>query len=233
MFEFDLKRLRIQNRKAMLTIEGIKFNLAENEKSFAILGDSGIGKTTIFRSLFSRYLESWSIERHFTFDCLHKFDGREFDHNDILKNKNIPSIGFATQAPYFFNSETVFENIFLPLKWKKLKMSDEDKNKYISLFELNELKSMNVSILSGGQKQLINIARMLVLKPQIAIIDECFSSMNEGMSSQYINILKTRFNDVIFLITSHRKFDVEKFGCRYISLYKEQFRGGGYYVTHH
>ena len=88
-----------------------------------------------------------------------------------------------------------------------------------------------IGILSGGEKQLINVARMLVLRPEIAIIDECFSSMNEEMAFKYINIIMHNFKDVIFIVTSHRKSDISVFGCKFIRLKKEKRRSGDYYVT--
>lgn len=233
MLEFRLNRLSIQNQKSSLTIEGINFHLEKNENSFAILGDSGIGKTTIFRSLFTRYIQYWSTEKKFSFECSHNYNGKLFNHNSIAKNVDTPLIGFATQSPYFFNTEKVNDNLFIPLNWKSIKWSDEDKANYLKLFEIEDLSLNNIDILSGGQKQLINIARMLVLKPNIAIIDECFSSMNEAMAEKYIDLLKNKFKDTIFLITSHRHTDVSYFGCKYITLKKENYKGGGYYVTQH
>lgn len=233
MFAFNLNRLSIHNQKSSLTIEGIDFVLKENEKSYAILGDSGIGKTTIFRSLFYRYIQYWALEKNFIFDCNHNYNGNAFNHENIRKNKNIPSIGFATQSPYFFYTESVIDNLFKPLKWKNIVWNEAAKSNYIKLFELEELTNKNIDILSGGQRQLVNIARMLVLKPNIAIIDECFSSMNEDMAKKYIDVLKNQFSDIIFLITSHRKADITHLGCNYISLKKEEYKGGGYYVTKH
>ncbi|GAB6283077.1 MAG: hypothetical protein STSR0008_18320 [Ignavibacterium sp.] len=231
MFDFKLNRLSIQNRKSSLTIEGIDFKLDEKEKSFAILGDSGMGKTTIFKSLFSRYIQYWALEKKFTFDCLHTYKGKNFNNNDIIKNVNIPLIGFATQSPYFFNTENVSDNLFRPLDWKNKKWTEQNKKEYIKLFEIEDLSTKSIDILSGGQKQLINIARMLVLNPSIAIIDECFSSMNEDMAKKYIDLIKNKFSDIIFLITSHRKTDINHFGCKYITLKKEKYKGGGFYVT--
>ncbi|WP_369334490.1 ATP-binding cassette domain-containing protein [Candidatus Thiosymbion oneisti] len=47
---------------------------------------------------------------------------------------------------------------------------------------LGDFAEKPLSILSGGQRQLVNLARALVIKPGIVIIDECFSSMNENMA---------------------------------------------------
>jgi energy-coupling factor transport system ATP-binding protein len=231
MFSFQLNKLLIQNNRSILNIEGVNFTISDSKNSFAILGDSGIGKTTIFKSLFSRYVQYWAMEKKFAFDCQHQLNKHLFNGGDIIKNRQIPNIGFSTQSPYFLYSESVKDNIFMPLSWKNNRWDDDRKAEYIKLFELDELTDNNISILSGGQKQVINIARMLVLHPDIAIIDECFSSMNEKMAYKYIDILKKEFKDIIFLITSHRKNDIDYWGAQYISLKKEQYKSGEYYVT--
>jgi len=230
-FKFDLKELTIGDKKHTLTIEGIHFCLNSPERSIALLGDSGMGKTTIFRSLLSKYVQKWSLHSSFRFDCVHKLNDREFSAEDIQNDRRIVKIGFATQFPYFFESQTVFENVFAPLKWKKLKLDRKNKEEYLKKFGLDTLTQKSISILSGGQRQLANIARMLVVKPQLAIIDECFSSMDEKMAYEKIKFILDYFNDIIFLVTSHRQSDVEAFGGKVIRLKKEQHRSGKFYVT--
>jgi ABC-type multidrug transport system ATPase subunit len=228
---FNLKELTVSNRDSILSIEGIHFSFNSNEHSFAILGGSGMGKTTIFKSLFSKYILLWAKERAFKFSCEHIYNDITINEKTLKDNKISVKIGFATQFPYFFLSQTVRENLFAPLKWKKMFWDDQQRQNYISLFELENIIDKEMSILSGGQIQLINIARMLIIKPEIAIIDECFSNMDEHMSMKYINIIKNNFRDCLFLITSHRKFDVEKLGCKAIRLVKEKYRSGKYFVT--
>ena len=61
-FKFNLKKLRIGHRGRSLTIEGVNFELAQEQHSMAILGESGMGKTTIFKSLFPKYISLWELE---------------------------------------------------------------------------------------------------------------------------------------------------------------------------
>ena len=99
------------------------------------------------------------------------------------------------------------------------------------LFTLEDLAERQLSILSGGQRQLVNIARTMVLKPRLAIIDECFSSMNEEMARKYIDIIKRGFPNCFFLLTSHRQADVQYFGSEAMRLTKNQYKSGQTYVT--
>lgn len=230
-FEFNLKELVISHGCNVLTIEGIKFEIDSVNRSIAILAESGMGKTTIFKSLLSNYLKIWSSSRPFNFSCCHKFNGVEHTEIDLIKNKLQFSIGFATQSPYFFESHSVRDNIFAPLKWKGKSLEEARKEEYVEKFGLAELSDRKMFILSGGQRQLVNLARMLVLSPQLAIIDECFSSMNEEMAHEKINHIKDTFEETIFLITSHRKTDIATFDGKIIELEKRVHRSGKTYVT--
>lgn len=214
-----------------LAIEGIEFSLVQGQQSVGFVADAGVGKTTIFRSLFSKYVEIWSLEHAFRFSCEHTYNGKKFTHLDIKEN-NVPvGIGFASQYPYFFDEHTVFDNIFAPLRWKGMRMADNERNKFIALLDLSEISTRTMSNTSGGQRQLVNIARMMVTNPQIAIIDECFSSMNEEMACFYIDKLKDVFKNTLFIVTSHRRSDIEHFGSKIVRLKKNKHRSGRLYVT--
>jgi len=90
-----------------------------------------MGKTTVFKSLFPRYLAVWSMEKHFKLLCSHSYNDKTFDGRDIFRGVVPIKIGFATQTPFFFNKETVKENLFAPLKWKGIFWSEEQKKAYI------------------------------------------------------------------------------------------------------
>ena len=230
-FRFNLKKLIISDHGRSLTIEGIESQLTSPLNSLAILGESGMGKTSIFKSMFSRYISLWRLERPFEFECQHQLDNETIDQYMIERNRLKHRIGFATQFPYFFENKTLRENIFSPLRWKNIKWSLEEEDAFIQIFTLKELSDKQMSILSGGQRQLANIARMLVLKPVLAIIDECFSSMDEGMAHHYIDVIKSNFPNCTFLLTSHRKADVEYFGSKVLKLKRSQYKSGKTYVT--
>ena len=228
-FKFHLKKLKISRHSTSLTIEGINFELEKGDQSVAILGESGMGKTTIYKSMFTKYISLWEANKPFEFECEHNLHDITINQNTIKNAKLKQTIGFATQIPYFFNSKNARDNIFSPLKWKKIIWSDDQKEKYIEKLNLKDIAEKEVSILSGGQRQLVNIARMLVLNPTVAIIDECFSNMNEKMAHKYMDIIKQLFPDCFFLLTSHRSSDVEYFGCKIINLTHMMYRSGHAY----
>jgi ABC-type multidrug transport system ATPase subunit len=222
----------ITDKKHILHIEGINFTIGEDSCAIAMIGESGVGKTTIFKSLFPKYIELWSADKRFRFSAEHSFNGKTFNEKSIQQNKLPLRIGFANQLPYFLEEHTASENIFFPLKWKKAnQMSTETRKEYLDKWELSNLAKKPLSILSGGQRQMVNLARSIVIEPDALIIDECFSAMNDELAEWYITFLKNEYSNICFIITSHRKSDIEKFECTTLKLKKEQTIRGYFVVT--
>lgn len=241
MFNFNLVKLRISSFDEVnkinrsLDVENVRFSISQASNILALKGESGLGKTTVFRSIFSNYVKYWRQGDIFEFDCSHVFNDINFTHENIIKgdkNKDL-NFGFATQIPYFFNNKSVYDNLFGPLKWKKIKMDKTKREKYVRLFGLdqNDLINAKMGELSGGQRQVINIARMLVVSPQLAIIDECFSNMDYEMANNYIKLIKKNFQNCYFIVTSHRSFDIESFGAKIVNLKREYYETGKQFVT--
>ncbi len=231
-FSFLLQELVITNKRHTLHVENISFSIGQSSNTVALIGESGMGKTTIFKSLFPRYIENWSLEPGFRFAANHSYDNVPFTNQDIRQNKLPTSIGFASQSPFFLEDYTASDNIFYPLDWtKRGNFSADEKNCYLDKWKISKLADKPLSILSGGQRQLVNLARALVINPKIVIIDECFSSMNESMAKQYISFLKEDYPDTYFIVTSHRKTDIRTFDCAILNLKRVDTKRGHSAVT--
>lgn len=228
---FGLNKLRISSKQRVLNIENIEFTLDPAKKAVALLGESGIGKTSIFKSLFRTYINSWEKDSQLQFECKHIINGNEYDEKEIRCGKERPNFGFATQVPYFDNSKTVEDNLFFPLKWSKNKWTKQEKNDFIGKFELEHLINANMFELSGGQRQIINIARVFLSSPKLVIIDECFSNMNEDLARKYMDILRTTYPNCLFIITSHRISDIVYFQAQQVRIEKKAHQNGVNYVT--
>lgn len=232
IFSFSLNELVVKNDKHVLHIEGIKFVVGGDSCAVALIGDSGMGKTTIFKSLFPKYIELWNVNPQHRFSANHSFNGSDFTEVEIQQNRLPLRIGFANQLPYFLEDHTASENIFFPLRWTKTdQLSEEERSQYIAKWKLNRLAESRLSILSGGERQMVNLARAMVINPDVVIIDECFSSMNEKLAESYITLLKNEYSDVCFIVTSHRHSDIEHFECEALNLKKERARRGCFVVT--
>lgn len=227
--DFDLKHLKIGKKGKFLEIKGIKFSLVDEENVIALVGESGLGKTTIYKSLFSTYVNIWKSEFQIEFNCNHTIKEEKWDSDKIIKGIEKPNFGFATQVPYFYSSKTVEENLFFPLKW--IKNPKIDKEDYLKKFELDSLRNQDMHELSGGQRQIVNLARVFLSTPNLVIIDESFSNMDENLAEKYFNLIKTNYPDTIIFLTSHRTSDITKFGAKQIKLCKKQDESGHNYIT--
>lgn len=231
--DFCLNQLKIGKKGKFLEIKGIKFSLNDSENVIALVGESGLGKTTIYKSLFSAYVNSWKSESEIDFSCKHIINGIEWDDEKILNGNEKPNFGFATQIPYFYSFKTVEENLFLPLKWLKIGVADKGfKESYLEKFELTELKNQEMQQLSGGQRQIVNLARVFLSNPELVIIDESFSNMNESLAEKYFKLITNNYPNTIIFLTSHRSSDIAKFGAKQINLTKKNDPSGlSTYVT--
>ncbi|HAX61553.1 MAG TPA: ABC transporter [Elusimicrobia bacterium] len=167
----------------MLKIENLnykigKFCLAdinlevENNRYFVLLGPTGSGKTTLLKSILG--LNKTTTGKIF-------LNGKELS-NIMPEERNI---GFLPQNYLLFPNMNVFENIAFGLKIKK--KSDETKNEVLKIAKLLDIELLlerEIKNLSGGEAQRIALARALVVKPKVLLLDEPFSAIHEGLKNE-------------------------------------------------
>lgn len=135
--------------------------VAKKGEIVVFLGRTGCGKTSIFNSIVN----------------LIDFDGEIlFDDKKII-NKDT-NIAVSTQHYDLYNFKTVYENITMGLKLKKLKIDEEEISSLLQVFNLMEHKNKYPNELSGGQKQTVSLIRSLVMKPELFLLDEAFSALD-------------------------------------------------------
>ena len=221
--EFNLSLLQIgKPKEKKLIIKDINFQLDRDNRIVALIGESGVGKTTIYKSLFSTYINLWKKEHPIEFECNHKINGVVYSHNEIERGVVKPNFGFATQNPYFFNYKSVEENLFYPLRWLKgINNTKEFRDSYLNKFQLSNLKKMEMYKLSGGQRQMVNIARVFLSNPDLVIIDESLSNIDETKAKNYIQIVLSNYSETFIFLTSHRGVDIDFCGATKINLSKK------------
>ncbi|MCK5129415.1 MAG: ABC transporter ATP-binding protein [Clostridiales bacterium] len=168
----------------------------ENGKAYAIVGQSGVGKTTIL-GLISGLLKANS--------------GKIFiDHQDLTKmnlNTYYKHIAYLSQDPAIFDG-TIRENLVFDKKvddqvlWSALKdvnLYDQIKSKKSKLDEpIGEKGSM----LSGGEKQRLALARIIISQPKIVIVDEATSAIDNINESIILkNVLNTLSDSTVIAVT--------------------------------
>ena len=185
--KIEISNLNFEYVKNFPVLNDISIDINKGQTT-AIVGSTGSGKSTLIK-LILRLYDSTSGEI--------KFDGKNIRdlELDSLRNK----IGLVSQDIFLFEG-TVFENIAygnLDAKdeevWKAAKLSESDK--FINLLpnKENTIVGERGQKLSGGQRQRISIARAILKNPEILILDEATSAVDnetEAAIQRSINTLK-------------------------------------------
>jgi putative ABC transport system ATP-binding protein len=151
-------------------------------KITTLVGPSGAGKTTLFR-LCNGLISPDSGEII--------VDGQEINQFEPTELRR--TVGLALQSATML-SGSVYKNLSMPLTLKGEKLSEEKAiNLLLDVGLGAEYLQRNVKDLSGGQRQKVSIARTLVNKPKILLLDEITSSLDR-VSQQDIEELITRIN---------------------------------------
>ena len=170
----------------------LSFNLTKGTKTL-IIGKNGSGKTTISRLLLAHSLPSDGVIK------VNEFPYTDYSVSDLRKN-----IGIASQQIFLFNN-TISYNISLSNE------SDDGINQLITKIGLKEYfeksfpDGLNTQVgengmhLSGGQKQIISILRMLYFKPSMIILDESFSNVDVENRGRIIDYFNSKYVDSIII----------------------------------
>jgi len=204
-FSFD-KAIKFENvsfRYKNTGIEALKnlsFTINKGE-TFAIIGKTGCGKSTIL-SLLLRQVD-------------HDEGKIVFDEND-LKNLNLElyrnKVGIVPQEVFLF-SDSIRNNVLFgsntpEVTEEQLKEATATADIYDTIKSFNKefetiLGERGVN-LSGGQKQRLSIARALLRKPELLILDDCLSAVDTETENRILERLKNQSKDQTTLIVSHR-----------------------------
>ncbi|MDX6614671.1 MAG: putative transport system ATP-binding protein [Blastocatellia bacterium] len=155
----------------------------------SIMGPSGAGKSTLLHIL-GMHDQSWNGEYFFDEVEIHKLDPKK---RAQLRNKNI---GFVFQSYHLLDDQTVFENLELPLSYRDVSRKDRQSIVCDTLdrFQIVGKKDLFPSQLSGGQQQLVGIARAVVAKPRIILADEPTGNLHSDQGKEIMELFK-KLND--------------------------------------
>ncbi len=164
------------------TLENISFDV--NEGEFVIIsGASGCGKTTLLRLI--KHVCSPNGEKDG--DIL--FNGKEVSKLSVKENTEI---GFVMQNPdNQMVTDTVWQELAFGLENLRLERSEIRKRiaEVCSFFGINSYYHKKVNELSGGEKQLLTVASILVMEPKIILFDEATSQLDPIATIDFINLL--------------------------------------------
>lgn len=198
-------------------------NLTINEGEFvSIMGPSGSGKSTLLHILGLLDEPDEGSYRFLGEDVLRL---KERQRSALYKEH----IGFVFQAYHLIDELTVYENIETPLIYKNLKGSERKAivADLLDRFAIVGKKDLFPAQLSGGQQQLVGIARALATKPKLLLADEPTGNLNSKQGEEIMDLFKqlNKEDGVTIIQVTHSEKNAE-YGNRIIELLDGQVVSG-------
>ncbi|MBP7778062.1 MAG: ABC transporter ATP-binding protein [Acidobacteria bacterium] len=149
----------------------------------SIMGPSGAGKSTLLHIL-GMHDSAWQGEY-----WLHDQPVHALSQKDRLKLQK-QHIGFVFQSYHLLDNLTVYENIDLPLSYRDVKRSDRQGMvaDILDRFSIVGKKDLYPNQLSGGQQQLVAIARAVVANPSIILADEPTGNLHSDQGREIMEL---------------------------------------------
>ena len=163
-----------------------QINLEFAEGDFVtIMGPSGAGKSTLL-SILGLYDSVWTGEYWFDGQPVHTLKPRE--RADLNKR----SVGFVFQQFHLLEDLTVAENLDIPLSYRDIKKSEREASVADTLdrFGIVGKKDLFPAQLSGGQQQLVAVARAIIAKPRLLLADEPTGNLHSEQGREIMELFK-------------------------------------------
>jgi ABC-type lipoprotein export system ATPase subunit len=166
----------------------IELSIAQGE-FVTIMGPSGAGKSTLL-AILGMLDHDWAGEYRLLDQEVHALRPRE----RIELNKKY--VGFVFQQYHLLDNLTVAENLDIPLSYRNVKGSERAATVADTLdrFQIVGKKDLFPSQLSGGQQQLVGVARALIAKPKLLLADEPTGNLHSDQGREIMRLFK-RLND--------------------------------------
>ena len=161
-------------------------NLEVQEGDFvSIMGPSGAGKSSLLHIL-GMHDHSWSGEYFLGDAAVHHLKAKE---RAALRNEQI---GFVFQQYHLLDDLTVYENLEIPLSYRKVNKSERAAVVADTLdrFQIVGKKDLYPSQLSGGQQQIVGVARAIISNPKLLLADEPTGNLHSSQGEEIMNLFK-------------------------------------------
>lgn len=201
-----------QGGQRVFLLKDINLDVEEGE-FISVMGPSGSGKSTLLNVI----------------GMLDNFDEGVYNFLDepvhSLKEKYRANlykqyIGFVFQAYHLIDELTVYENLEMPLLYKKMGSSERKAlvADMLDRFSIVGKKDLFPTQLSGGQQQLVGVARALIGKPKLILADEPTGNLNSKQGEEIMEIFSQLNKEGVTIIqVTHSEMNSE-YGTRIINL---------------
>jgi len=191
-----------------------RIDLDVNEGDFlTIMGPSGSGKSTLL-NIIGMLDSGWAGEYYLAENAIHKLNHKQ----RIELNKKY--IGFVFQSYHLLDDLTVAENLDVPLSYRNIRKSEREAMVADSLdrFHIVGKKDLFPNQLSGGQQQLVAIARAVIAKPKLILADEPTGNLHSAQGDEIMQLFRKLNEEGTTIIQVTHSERCATFGHRTINL---------------
>ena len=193
-------------------LKDINLNVKQGE-FISIMGPSGSGKSTLLNVM---GMLDEPNEGEYLFMDQNVLNLKEKQRSEIYKSH----IGFVFQAYHLIDELTVYENIETPLIYQNIK-GNERKGMVADMldrFQIVGKKDLFPNQLSGGQQQLVGIARALIVSPKLILADEPTGNLNSKQGEEIMDIFKELNKEGVTIVQVTHSEKNAAYGSRIIHL---------------
>ena len=208
----NLDKAYDQGGGKVFVLRRVTLDIAEGE-FISIMGPSGAGKSTVLHVL-GMHDAAFTGEYEFLGYKVHALGRKE---RQELQKKHI---GFVFQSYHLLDDLTVYENLEVPLSYRDVKRSERQAivGDVLDRFHIVGKKDLYPSQLSGGQQQLVGVARAVVANPKVILADEPTGNLHSDQGREIMELFK-RLNEQGTTIIQVTHSDVNAaFGHRVVKL---------------
>jgi ABC-type lipoprotein export system ATPase subunit len=152
----------------------------------SIMGPSGAGKSTMLH-IIGMHDAAWTGEYHFLEQPVHRLNQKQ--RTELHKRH----IGFVFQSYHLLDNLTVYENLEIPLSYRDVSRKDRQSMvaDVLDRFQIVGKKDLYPNQLSGGQQQLVGVARAVIANPQVILADEPTGNLHSGQGKEIMELFRS------------------------------------------
>lgn len=208
----DIEKSLPQGAGQLFILRRISFDIRPGE-FVSIMGPSGAGKSTLLHIL-GMHDAAWRGSYTLMGHPIHALPAKV---RSALQKRHI---GFVFQSYHLLDDLTVYENIELPLSYRDVKASERQSivAEILDRFRIVAKKDLYPSQLSGGQQQLVGIARAVAANPSVILADEPTGNLHSSQAQEIMELFKQLNDQGTTIVQVTHSEENASYGSRVIRL---------------
>jgi len=185
----------------------------EQGEFVSVMGPSGAGKSTLLHIL-GMHDHGWTGEYSFEEAAVHHLKAKE---RGAVRNEHI---GFVFQQYHLLDDLTVYENLDIPLSYRRYSKSERAAlvADMLDRFQIVGKKDLYPRQLSGGQQQLVGVARAIIAEPKLLLADEPTGNLHSSQGEEIMELFRKLNDEGMTIIQVTHSEKNASYGNRIIQL---------------